>query len=243
MFVLPCPRDRLLDFIPSGTCGAEIGVAQGGFSATILERAKPSKLHLVDAWQHQSVEHLSTDVHNRSQSEQDARHATVLDRFAREIAAGQVVVHRSFSHDAAVLFPDAHFDWIYIDGDHSEQGCTRDLESFLPKVKPDGLIMGHDYTWHSTIPFGVVEAVNAFVLRHRLDFLALSVSEMFPTYVLGRAGSALGAMLTAKAAIHLPAVIQLEGYPQGFAYRRGVSFAGKSRRGYPSFALSKPEVG
>lgn len=29
MFVLPCSRDKLFDFIP-----AEIGVAQGGFSAT-----------------------------------------------------------------------------------------------------------------------------------------------------------------------------------------------------------------
>lgn len=36
-------------------------------------------------------------------------------------------------------------DMVFIDGDHSYEGCTRDIESWLPNIKPSGILSVHDY--------------------------------------------------------------------------------------------------
>ena len=38
------------------------------------------------------------------------------------------------------------FDFIYIDADHSYEACKLDLESYWPKLKQGGIMMGDDYT-------------------------------------------------------------------------------------------------
>ena len=64
-------------------------------------------------------------------------------------------------------FPDNTFDMIYIDGDHSYEGCRRDLMVAYAKVKPGGFIMGHDYEMNmckarNYYNFGVKNAVDQF---------------------------------------------------------------------------------
>jgi predicted O-methyltransferase YrrM len=41
------------------------------------------------------------------------------------------------------------YDFIYIDGDHSEEQVFRDISNFYPFVKDDGIIAGHDITYIS----------------------------------------------------------------------------------------------
>jgi hypothetical protein len=45
----------------------------------------------------------------------------------------------------AAQFPDAYFDWIYIDGNHTYEGVKGDLTSFYPKIKAGGFITGDNY--------------------------------------------------------------------------------------------------
>lgn len=52
---------------------------------------------------------------------------------------------RTDSVEAAKKFSDGYFDIVFIDGDHSYNGCKRDIEAWLPKVKSGGWICGHDY--------------------------------------------------------------------------------------------------
>jgi len=49
------------------------------------------------------------------------------------------------SVDAAPLFPDAFFDYVYIDGDHTYDAVYQDMTLWHPKVKPGGFLAGHDY--------------------------------------------------------------------------------------------------
>lgn len=60
---------------------------------------------------------------------------------------------------AAALFPDRHFDFIFLDGDHRKEAVAEDLRAWWPKVKPGGRMAGHDYDRHWP---SVVEAVNEF---------------------------------------------------------------------------------
>lgn len=46
---------------------------------------------------------------------------------------------------AAATIPDASCDAVFIDGDHSRPQVTRDIQAWLPKLKPGGLLFGHDY--------------------------------------------------------------------------------------------------
>jgi predicted O-methyltransferase YrrM len=51
----------------------------------------------------------------------------------------------SDSVDAASQFLDGILDLVFIDADHSYEGCLRDIHAWLPKVKRGGWICGHDY--------------------------------------------------------------------------------------------------
>lgn len=53
-----------------------------------------------------------------------------------------------FSRDISIInkFADASIDAIYIDGDHSYEGCYNDIKNFYPKIKEGGMILCDDYT-------------------------------------------------------------------------------------------------
>lgn len=79
--------------------------------------------------------------------------------------------------DAACKFiEDESLDYVFVDGDHSYEFTLRDLENYWPKVKPGGLISGHDF--NSVGWFGVNEAVRDFMKRQELgEVLQLSESK------------------------------------------------------------------
>ena len=52
---------------------------------------------------------------------------------------------RLHSHDAAAQLPDGQFDFVFIDGEHTHEAITRDLELYWPKLVPDGIMSGHDW--------------------------------------------------------------------------------------------------
>jgi predicted O-methyltransferase YrrM len=59
------------------------------------------------------------------------------------------------------------FDWIYIDGDHTYEGVTKDLHACWPKLAQDGTMVLDDYG----NPCGVKSAVDDFFadIAHTLD--------------------------------------------------------------------------
>ena len=160
MFLLPLVREQLLHFLPKGGVGAEVGVAEGAFSAPLLEIAAPTRLHLIDPWLFQAVDDYRPDPNNVEDAEQERRYQAVRAMFARDIDAGRVVVRRA----------------------------RDDLRAFYPKIKDRGYILGHDYTNHESarrMNFGVIEAVNEFCRDTECHFLALT-AEAFPTYLLAK---------------------------------------------------------
>ena len=144
--VLPT-RIVLLEHLPHGGTVAEIGTLHGDFAREILRVANPHELHLVDKF---------------------------IEPRAREMAEdpslkGRVHVHEADSAEALKSFPDAFFDWIYIDAQHTYEGVKRDIAAAAAKVKSDGFLVFNDYTMWSYVemqPYGVVPAVNEFCIEH-----------------------------------------------------------------------------
>jgi predicted O-methyltransferase YrrM len=61
----------------------------------------------------------------------------------RENLLGKVDIKMGCSHEFAGQVKD--IDFLFIDGDHSIEGCRYDFEMFAPQVRCDGLLAFHDY--------------------------------------------------------------------------------------------------
>jgi hypothetical protein len=161
-------RDFMFDTLPKGGRVIEVGVFDGDFSERILAMNEPRELHLVDPWFPKDDGTLydgpTQDFKDGKAASEalQAQYLQVTTRFAREIASGRVVLHRTLSHDAAPLFPDAHFDWMYIDASHFYDDVKRDIDAFFPKLKPGGYIAGDDYDRRGIWDHGVTRAVDEF---------------------------------------------------------------------------------
>jgi len=62
------------------------------------------------------------------------------------------------SATAAELFNDQSVDAVYIDANHAYDFVKQDIEEWLPKIRPGGILGGHDYG--DTKNPGVSQAVN-----------------------------------------------------------------------------------
>jgi hypothetical protein len=188
MYLLPFYRDHLLRYLPTSATAAEIGVAEGQFSQQILSTTLPQRLHLIDPWEFQPRIDYAADPNNVPDQENESRYQSVCNTLYREVQNGTVVIQRNYSGDIADEFGNGYFDWIYIDALHTYEGVREDLAHYAPKVKENGLILGHDYTNHpaaQNMHFGVIKAVNEFVRNSDYQLIALT-NEAFPTYVLCR---------------------------------------------------------
>lgn len=74
---------------------------------------------------------------------------------------------RCISWEAAYKFEDESVDFVFIDADHSYDSVLKDIRSWYPKIKPNGIISGHDYR-HDPAGMGVVTAVNESFLEFKL---------------------------------------------------------------------------
>lgn len=152
-------RDLLLK-LPSGGVGCEVGVWKADFAAELLRVTEAAELHLVDPWA--SNPDRSDEWYSIDQPAMDRIYESVVDRFESE---RRVAVYRAASPEAAGLFDDGMFDWVYLDGDHAYEGIRADLDAWYPKVKPGGVLCGDDYDtthwWGDAVRRAVREFVEA----------------------------------------------------------------------------------
>jgi hypothetical protein len=158
-------REALLKNLPKNKVVAEIGVDHGEFSELIIKTNSPQKLHLIDSWAE------DTRYHSGLKS-------IVENRFKNEIDKDMINLNVGLSTTVLRDFPDAYFDWVYLDTDHSFQTTKAELAILKSKVKPGGIIAGHDYTignWVGGYRYGVIEAVNEFCVNENWEIIFLTV--------------------------------------------------------------------
>jgi hypothetical protein len=51
------------------------------------------------------------------------------------------------SLDACNLYADNSLDFVYIDASHEYEDIKNDILNWLPKVKNNGILAGHDFSW------------------------------------------------------------------------------------------------
>jgi len=143
---------KLLQFHNLPPIAAEVGVAEGLFSAELLRRG--INLVMVDNWG--TIEGITGDG-NYPQEWHDNNLEQVrklADKFP-----SRATIAQGLSTDVAATFGDEVFSLVYIDADHSYDGCMKDLQAWYPKVVKGGIIAGHDYLNND---YGVEVAVLEF---------------------------------------------------------------------------------
>ncbi len=71
----------------------------------------------------------------------------------------RVTILQTDSLSASQTIDDESLDFIFIDADHSYDGVCKDIEAWMPKVKPGGYAFFHDYENPNTFT-GVKQAIE-----------------------------------------------------------------------------------
>jgi len=139
-------RNELVKYLPRQARVAEVGTYRGEFARHILTACEPAGLHLIDI----DVSLLDPAVANDN----------------------RVSIHQGASQEMLARFPDNHFDWIYIDGDHSYEGAGGDARVAAEKVKPGGYLVFNDFAHADPYlgAYGVHRAVTEFAVTRGWRF-------------------------------------------------------------------------
>lgn len=159
--------------------GAEIGVCTGRFSLSLLNNIPGLKLYGIDPWKSYS-EYVENPVN------QDRMEA-LYQRTKRRTAGYNCELIRKTSMDAVKDFKDNSLDFVFIDGNHSFKYVIEDIYEWSKKVRPGGIVAGHDY-WDS---YGVGKdlmlcqvryAVDAWTAANKINPWFLCVGDLCPTF-------------------------------------------------------------
>lgn len=147
--------------------GAEIGVFHGSLSQQLLNREDVT-LYMVDAWAPYIDRSGEDDFHAKMPlAEHEEIYQTALKQVA--FAGERARIIRDWSVQASKAVPDASLDFVFIDAEHSYEGCSADIASWAPKVKPGGWLMGHDYRNPNYPAWGVERAVHEYAYPRGLN--------------------------------------------------------------------------
>ena len=133
LFAQGCDRTCML---------AEVGVLNGQSAACmaveLLCNEIDAQLYLVD---------LNID------------YARLFETFAPLASARKVIgpMLQGKSWEVAAGFNDSTFDYVMLDADHAYESISKDIVAWWPKVRPGGILAGHDYS--AEFP-GVLQAVT-----------------------------------------------------------------------------------
>lgn len=148
---IPCRDDLAIvaeEFFSQTGNAAEIGVYQGDFSKKNVGKWS-GQYYMIDAWQFRKVdaENGLMDKNYQDSATNDQNMQVAKENALQHAGVNKARIHviRSLSVPAAALFPDKHFDWLYLDAMHDYENVLNDLKAWWPKLRPGGLMSGDDY--------------------------------------------------------------------------------------------------
>jgi len=134
-----------------GLVGAEIGVAGGANAIAILNNLDIKRLYLID----QYIPYRGLQYHG-VWGEKDEPHKIKEKAIENLYPYNDKVTWIFKLSEEAVYDINEQLDFVYIDANHRYEYVKKDIELYLPKIKKDGIICGHDFNHEK----GVTKAVK-----------------------------------------------------------------------------------
>lgn len=149
--------------------GAEVGVCKGDHAELLFQRIPGLKLYGIDVWE-------SYPGYHEYQTSIGKYHEAAISRLSKYDS----VLIQKYSMDAVKDFRDGSLDFVYIDAAHDFKSVAEDIYDWTPKVRPGGIVYGHDYKRQS----------NPKVLHHVKDVVSAYcyALQVHPWFILGDTG-------------------------------------------------------
>lgn len=148
---------------PAGSKFVEVGCWKGKSTAFMcVEIANSNKnidFYCVDTWEG-SIEHKDNSTLN-----------TLFETFLSNMNSlkNYYIPLKMTSIEASAKFKDNSLDFVFIDASHTYEDVKNDIINWLPKVKPGGILAGHDYYNNEYDYFpGVKRAVDEIFSKSKL---------------------------------------------------------------------------
>jgi len=151
--------------------GVEVGVAQGEFLCHFLKHVPMEKWYGIDPF----VPYKGyTDYTLRKTFE-------TLENKTKENIGGfkNCEIIKEFSMDAVKRFEDNSLDFVYIDANHRNPWVSEDIVEWAKKVRPGGIVAGHDYVSPKQEGVDCQYAVKEAIQKYIKD------NDIYPWFVLG----------------------------------------------------------
>jgi len=167
--------------------GTFLGKSAAFLAVEIANSGKQIRFDCCDTFEGVARANFHTDKDYLDQEALRGEDGTLAGATRANLApvAGFVKVRVIDSLAAAKTYADGSLDFVFLDNDHSTGHVLRELEEWYPKIKPGGILAGHDINWPSVekavtpwsdmrgLSFGVVG--SSWVVVKPVGGLSLSV--------------------------------------------------------------------
>ena len=127
----------LMMTVPPNGCFVECGAWLGRSSNFLCGLRNDVNVYIVDHWK--------GSINERDTHHALAKEANLYSLFRKNMKGLQYSPLKMESRKAATRFDQHSVDVVFIDMDHDYESVIADVHAWLPKVRPGGIIAGHDY--------------------------------------------------------------------------------------------------
>lgn len=132
--------EDIISFLKENSVMVEVGCYYGESTLMWQSSEKIIKIYAVDPWK---------DFYDINDGASQRGNMVEVERLFDENIKNstKIIKIKSTSVDASKTFEDKSLDFVYLDGSHTYNDLCNDITHWLPKIKKDGIIAGHDITW------------------------------------------------------------------------------------------------
>lgn len=157
--------------------GAEIGVYRGGYSEVLLKGIPGLKLYGIDLWE-------------LYPGYRDYRRSDIAEAYNEAVSRTKdynCELIKGWSGEVVRQIPDNSLDFVYIDGNHAYEYTVQDIALWSRKVRPGGIVYGHDFEdWsHNWRRFdmNVINAVTGWCNSYQIHPWFIIAKDKHPSWL------------------------------------------------------------
>jgi hypothetical protein len=148
----PAEAEVLRQLARGGACVVEIGVYEGSSAVVLCEVLGPnSVLHLIDPF----IDPVGWSLPRGWRAAPFATQRA-MRRYGGGAHGPRLEWHIARSQDVGRTWRGPAAEFVFIDGDHSPEGCREDWDVWHPHVRPGGAIAFHDARHGASDGFGSI---------------------------------------------------------------------------------------
>lgn len=128
--------------------GAEVGVLKGRNLFALLDACPGLSMIGVDAWQYRPA---SDEPGAETYRAHNLAVCAAQVKSKAATYAGRCVILHMDHRAAAAKVEDVSLDFVFLDADHTEAATVEAIRTWLPKVRPGGMMTGHDWEFWPSV--------------------------------------------------------------------------------------------